>query len=356
MNEPTKEPPATWDFLQELQNSGKRSQSRPSSSSPPSSPSFRHMANSGLDFISEDFERPVPPRKESASEHGEESVLSALSYKLIRDTFQPSKKPTDDAERKILDDTLGMDSRHLFSSALDTRSLAEVEGNFYSTGDQSSLDIKTYTYEELGEKLRKARPPKELILSSATGLSFGELRSRFQQIEKEEQDGQDTKPDYRDIKESLNHLKNSKDLKRQLSYEELTFVRTSGVRGTRARIEYTPPNDDLLTKYYSEEQLSSKERLKLEISKLKEQFQTHEYDTGSPQVQIAILTARINNLNRHMRDGPNYKRDKHSKKGLNDMVQYRKRLMRYLRRRDWPVYCNVLTKLKLDDVLLEKRR
>ncbi|MCO5610551.1 hypothetical protein L7F22_064790 [Adiantum nelumboides] len=139
--------------------------------------------------------------------------------------------------------------------------------------------------------------------------------------------------------------------------QELAFVDSHGGRQAlfQAKIEYTPPNDELLTKYYSETQLSSKERLKLEIKKLKEEFQTHDYDSGSPQVQIAILTARINNLNRHMREGRNYKRDKHSRKGLNDMVQYRKRMLRYLRRRDWPAYCNVLTKLKLDDVILEKR-
>ena len=57
---------------------------------------------------------------------------------------------------------------------------------------------------------------------------------------------------------------------------------------------------------------------------------THEGDTGSPEVQVAILTERINVLTEHMRNNP---QDKHSNRGLLQMVGKRRRLLDYLARR-----------------------
>ena len=58
---------------------------------------------------------------------------------------------------------------------------------------------------------------------------------------------------------------------------------------------------------------------------------THEGDTGSPEVQIAILTARINELNEHLKV---HRNDKHSQRGLLKMVGQRRRLLDYLQRKD----------------------
>ena len=58
---------------------------------------------------------------------------------------------------------------------------------------------------------------------------------------------------------------------------------------------------------------------------------THATDTGSPEVQIAILTARINELNEHLKV---HKNDKHSQRGLLKMVGQRRRLLHYLQRKD----------------------
>ena len=58
---------------------------------------------------------------------------------------------------------------------------------------------------------------------------------------------------------------------------------------------------------------------------------THETDTGSPEVQIAILTERINQLTVHMQNNP---QDKHSNRGLLKMVGQRRRLLAYLQRKD----------------------
>ncbi len=70
----------------------------------------------------------------------------------------------------------------------------------------------------------------------------------------------------------------------------------------------------------------------------------HEGDTGSPEVQIAILTARINNLNEHLKAN---KKDHHSRRGLLKMVGKRRRLLNYLMKNDIERYRAVLAKLGL---------
>ena len=62
-----------------------------------------------------------------------------------------------------------------------------------------------------------------------------------------------------------------------------------------------------------------------------DEFKTHEGDTGSPEVQIAILTRRINDLNEHLRV---HKKDHHSRRGLLKMVGKRRNLLRYLKNKD----------------------
>jgi small subunit ribosomal protein S15 len=61
----------------------------------------------------------------------------------------------------------------------------------------------------------------------------------------------------------------------------------------------------------------------------------HETDTGSPQVQVAILTERINALTEHLRE---HKKDHHSRRGLLQMVGRRRRLLNYLQRSDLDAY------------------
>lgn len=62
-----------------------------------------------------------------------------------------------------------------------------------------------------------------------------------------------------------------------------------------------------------------------------ENHRLHETDTGSPEVQIAILTVRINELNEHLKV---HRNDKHSQRGLLKMVGQRRRLLAYLQRKD----------------------
>ncbi len=73
-------------------------------------------------------------------------------------------------------------------------------------------------------------------------------------------------------------------------------------------------------------------------------YQVHENDTGSPEVQIAILTDRINYLNEHLKAN---KKDFHSRRGLLKMVGQRRSLLDYLKKKDFERYRAIVTKLGL---------
>ena len=75
-----------------------------------------------------------------------------------------------------------------------------------------------------------------------------------------------------------------------------------------------------------------------------QKFRVHETDTGSPQVQIALLTARINGLTAHF---TTHKRDFNSRRGLLLMVGRRRRLLEYLKRHDEEAYRKILDALSL---------
>ena len=75
-----------------------------------------------------------------------------------------------------------------------------------------------------------------------------------------------------------------------------------------------------------------------------EAYQLHEGDTGSPEVQIAILTERINHLNEHLKI---YKKDHHSRRGLLKMVGQRRGLLNYLTKIDIERYRALVEKLGL---------
>lgn len=75
-----------------------------------------------------------------------------------------------------------------------------------------------------------------------------------------------------------------------------------------------------------------------------QEHRVHETDTGSPEVQIAVLSAEINALNEHLRT---HKKDHHSRRGLLKMVGRRKHLLTYLREKDIQRYRELIGKLGL---------
>ena len=75
-----------------------------------------------------------------------------------------------------------------------------------------------------------------------------------------------------------------------------------------------------------------------------EKYKLHEGDTGSPEVQVAILTERINHLNEHLKT---HKKDHHSRRGLLKMVGARRGLLTYLQEKDIERYRAIVEKLNL---------
>jgi small subunit ribosomal protein S15 len=74
------------------------------------------------------------------------------------------------------------------------------------------------------------------------------------------------------------------------------------------------------------------------------EYKTHEKDTGSSEVQVALLTARINHLTEHLRT---HRKDFHSRRGLLQMASRRRKLLDYLKQHNLPKYNELLQKLNL---------
>ena len=83
---------------------------------------------------------------------------------------------------------------------------------------------------------------------------------------------------------------------------------------------------------------------KEEKSRIIAEYKMHEGDTGSPEVQIAILTSRINTLTEHLKVN---KKDHHSRRGMLKMVGHRRNLLNYLQKKDINRYRAIIEKLGL---------
>ncbi len=82
----------------------------------------------------------------------------------------------------------------------------------------------------------------------------------------------------------------------------------------------------------------------MEKSEVIKQFAVHSTDVGSPEVRIVVLTKRIKNLAKHLQKS---KKDGHSRKGLIDMINKRRKLLKYLNDKDNNRYLQIVEKLEL---------
>ena len=83
---------------------------------------------------------------------------------------------------------------------------------------------------------------------------------------------------------------------------------------------------------------------KAEKTEIMKQYATHEGDTGSPEVQIAVLTKRINDLTDHLRT---HQKDHHSRRGLFKMIGTRRSLLNYLTKVDIERFRSIIAKLNI---------
>ncbi|XP_042511568.1 uncharacterized protein DDB_G0271670 [Macadamia integrifolia] len=203
--------------------------------------------------------------------------------------------------------------------------------------------VKMYDYGELGEKLRKLRPAD--AKAGKNWFSLGELNERLiklREIEEKETESKIGGVSFKDLRESLMRLRMSEEDKtKRSSIHRLDIL---GQLGGTPNFMLSPPKEHLVEKYFHPDNMSSAEKLKLELKKVRDEFKMSESDCGSARVQVAQLTTKIKHLSPLL-----HKKDKHSRKGLQEMVQKRKKLLKYLRRTDWDSYSLLLSKLGLRD-------
>ena len=82
------------------------------------------------------------------------------------------------------------------------------------------------------------------------------------------------------------------------------------------------------------------------------EYKTHDRDTGSPEVQVALLNARIRELTEHFRT---HKKDHHSRNGLFKLVGKQRRLLRYLYKQDVQRYRNLIARLGIRDTIATRK-
>ncbi|MED6131395.1 hypothetical protein PIB30_009617 [Stylosanthes scabra] len=204
--------------------------------------------------------------------------------------------------------------------------------------------IRVYSYDELGEKLKKLRPEgvrKEWF-------SIEELNERLKRMrEKEVKEAESNIKGaggsvLNHVRECLVRINETEDEKSRMNSLQKSDI-LSQLIGTPAYYS-GPPKDHLVENYFHPDNMSSEEKLKIELAKVRDEFKMSESDCGSARVQVAQLTIKIKHLSAVL-----HKKDVHSRKGLIGMVQRRKGLLKYLRRTDWESYCFVILKLGLRD-------
>ncbi|PIA45676.1 hypothetical protein AQUCO_01600125v1 [Aquilegia coerulea] len=208
--------------------------------------------------------------------------------------------------------------------------------------------IRDYKKTDLGERLIKLRPSESNKLGK-NWFSLKELNERLIKLrELEEKEGDERLKGGTGItsiiRTSLNKIASASDAKKHQSAVQ-HFELFKQLEGNEKQ-DYLndPPKEHLVEKYFHPDNMSSAEKLKLELKKVRDEFKMSESDCGSSRVQVAQLTTKIKHLSSVL-----HKKDKHSRKGLQEMVQRRKKLLRYLRRTDWDSYCLCLSKLGLRD-------
>ncbi|KAK3427774.1 hypothetical protein EUGRSUZ_F03943 [Eucalyptus grandis] len=221
------------------------------------------------------------------------------------------------------------------------RERKEGEGK-ESSGRSKTEFLKSYSYTDLGAKLKTLRPESAAKGGDGKGwFSLGELNERLVKL-REMEDSQTGEAFYRDLRISLGRIKSSDDERmKKTSFQRLHAL---GQLGGTPDFMLQPPKEHLVEKYFHPDNMSSAEKLKIQLAQVREEFKMSESDCGSARVQVAQLTTKIKHLAQAL-----HKKDKHSRKGLQAMVQRRKTLLKYLRRTDWDSYCLVLSKLGLRD-------
>lgn len=214
-----------------------------------------------------------------------------------------------------------------------------MRGKERGAGDKEgkkSEFVRMYSHAELGEKLKKLSPVKK---EEKGAFSLEELKERLVKVRENDEKESKLTPD-----NICGELQNSLLKLKQDNEKRVQTAVVLGLLGGTQSCKLKPPKEHLVEKYFHPDHMSSGEKVKLELQKVRGEFKMSDSDCGSARVQVAQLTTKIKHLSTVL-----HKKDKHSRKGLQEMVQKRKKLLKYLRRTDWDSYCLVLSKLGLRD-------
>ncbi|KAK3005647.1 LOW QUALITY PROTEIN: hypothetical protein RJ639_017538 [Escallonia herrerae] len=315
---------------------------------PPSSP----LSPSRPVSFQELYKRNVIPRGEEQREQNQQSSDSAmLSFDKIRaslDRMRSNNQPEGAGKRPT--GTLSLqrfqDSRRLRpdrGTELPLAALGSGESSSQAETAATRMDfLKSYGYSELGAKLRKLRPEaskggkKEMF--SLAELNERLIKLREMEVQEQENESRTGSGLFGDLRTSLVRIRASEEEKKKRTVQRIDVL--SHLGGT-PNFMLGPPKEIL---YFHPDNMSSSEKLKLELEKVRDEFKMSESDCGSSRVQVAQLTTKIKHLSSTL-----HKKDKHSRKGLQAMIERRKKLLTYLRETDWDSYCLVLSKLGLRD-------
>ncbi|KAL6911653.1 hypothetical protein ACP4OV_000458 [Aristida adscensionis] len=221
-----------------------------------------------------------------------------------------------------------------------SKEMGEMGGKAEGTGKETGIELgRSYSYEELGKRLSELRPTG--AGKDGEGFSLEELQGRIAKLVKLEMEEDKNGGRFLEIRKGLESLKH----KAPPGSGRMPMALMAGIGGQSLDFLHMPPQEQLLERYFHPDHMSSEEKMKLELQRVRDEFKMSENDCGSARVQIAQLTVKIKHLSAVL-----HKKDKHSRKGLQEMVQRRKKYLKYLRRTDWDSYCLVLSKLGLRDV------
>lgn len=263
-------------------------------------------------------------------------LFDSLSLSRYKDSFK--LRPNTDQDVKGSRMVIG-GSENLPASIFGKEMMRDKEGDKERMRTEF---VRMYSHGELGEKLKMLRPTKKEEKGS---FSLQELKDRLVKLrETEENESKSMLAGvvFKELKESLFKLSHPDDQKAKKTM--LQRLDVLGQLGGTPSFMLHPPKEHLVEKFFHPDNMSSGEKMKLELQKVRDEFKMSESDCGSARVQVAQLTTKIKHLSTVL-----HKKDKHSRKGLQEMVQKRKKLLKYLRKTDWDSYCLVLSKLGLRD-------
>lgn len=271
----------------------------------------------------------------------------SFSFDSIRESIRKID-PQQERQRQPALRFLNNTPDNIFGKEMRQRAGKPQPGEGKEDEDAGILLRDEYTYEALGQKLSELRPA-DAGKDGKEWFSLQELQGRIAKIVEQEKSNPDQRfgGEFGLFRQTLGSLqKDQREHKKHVtSVQHISlFANIGGKPLPEYMLSNLPPQEELLERYFHPDHMSGEEKMKLELQKVRDEFKMSENDCGSARVQIAQLTLKIKHLSSVL-----HKKDKHSRKGLQDMVQRRKKYLKYLRRTDWDSYCLVLSKLGLRD-------